>query len=95
MWLWKCKDGVTPWKTVTLLRLVLSLAITPYSQCLMDMEVSKCNCGNNFCPGQEVALFVKKHFADELVKLTSYKSKQYKQAFEEVFMKIDELLLTK
>ena len=35
--------------------------------------------------GQEVALYVKKHFAKELIKLASYKSKCYKEALEEVF----------
>ena len=45
--------------------------------------------------GQEVALFVKKHFAKELVKLASYKSKCYKEALEECFLKMDELMETK
>ena len=45
--------------------------------------------------GQEVALFVKKHFAKELVKLPSYKSKCYKEALEECFLKMDELMETK
>ena len=45
--------------------------------------------------GQEVALYVKKHFAKELVKLASYKSKCYKEALEECFIKMDELMETK
>ena len=45
--------------------------------------------------GQEVALFVKKHFAKELTKLPSYKSKCYKEALEEAFLKMDELMETK
>ena len=45
--------------------------------------------------GQEVALYVKKHFAKELVKLPSYKSKCYKEALEECFLKMDELMDTK
>jgi len=45
--------------------------------------------------GQEVALYVKKHFAKELIKLASYKSKCYKEALEECFIKMDELMETK
>lgn len=45
--------------------------------------------------GQEVALFVKKHFKNELIKLPSYKSKCYKEALEEVFLKMDEIMETK
>ena len=45
--------------------------------------------------GPEVALFDKKHFAKELVKLASYKSKCYKEALEECFLKMDELMETK
>lgn len=44
--------------------------------------------------GQEVALYVKKHYCKELVKLASYKSKQYKIALEESFQKMDELMKT-
>ena len=42
-----------------------------------------------------MALYVKKHFCKELVKLASYKSKCYKEALEEVFQKMDELMETK
>ena len=45
--------------------------------------------------GQEVALYVKKHFAKELVKLASFKSKCYKEALEECFLKMDDLMDTK
>jgi protein phosphatase 1G len=45
--------------------------------------------------GQEVALYVKKHFAKELVKLASFKSKCYKEALEECFLKMDELMESK
>jgi serine/threonine protein phosphatase PrpC len=41
-----------------------------------------------------VAIYVKKHFAKELVKLQSYKSKCYKEALEECFLKMDELMET-
>lgn len=47
-----------------------------------------------YVPGQEVALYVKKHFAKELVKLQSYKSKCYKEALEECFLKMDDLMDT-
>ena len=42
-----------------------------------------------------MALYVKKHFAKELVKLASYKSKCYKEALEEAFLKMDEMMETK
>ena len=42
-----------------------------------------------------MALWVKKHFAKEFVKLPSYKSKCYKEALEEIFIKLDELMLTR
>lgn len=38
---------------------------------------------------------MKKHFAKELVKLASFKSKCYKEALEECFLKMDELMDTK
>jgi hypothetical protein len=41
-----------------------------------------------------VALYVKKHYCKEFVKLPSYKSKQWKIALEESFAKIDELMKT-
>lgn len=44
--------------------------------------------------GQEVALYVKKHFGAELGKLKSYKSGAYKQALEECFFKMDEMMRT-
>lgn len=49
---------------------------------------------NHYILGQEVALFVKKHFAKELLKLQSYKSKCYKEALEECFLRMDELMET-
>lgn len=39
-----------------------------------------------------MALFVKKYFCKELVKLQSYKSKDYKSALEESFLKMDDLM---
>ena len=42
-----------------------------------------------------MALYVKKHFAKEMVKLASYKSKCYKEALEEAFLKMDEMMETK
>ena len=50
---------------------------------------------DSLCLGQEVALFVKKHFKNELIKLPSYKSKCYKEALEECFLKMDEIMETK
>ena len=44
--------------------------------------------------GQEVALYVKKYYCKELIKLPSYKSKQYKIALEESFQKMDEMMKT-
>lgn len=40
--------------------------------------------------GQEVALYVKKHYCKILSNLPSFKSKNYKLALEESFLKIDE-----
>lgn len=45
-----------------------------------------------FVSGQEVALWVKENFKKELVKLQSFKSKCYKEALEECFIKMDELM---
>ena len=63
----------------------------------MAIEVSELHCilMFNICLGKDVALFVEKHFADEMVKLESYKAKKYKKAFEEVFLKMDEMMLTR
>jgi len=47
-----------------------------------------------FCLGQEVALYVKKHYCKILSNLPSFKSKNYKAALEESFLKIDEQMLT-
>lgn len=55
------------------------------------MVVSK---NNSIFIGQEVALFVKKHFEKELVKLTTYKNGKYREALEEIFYKMDEMMLT-
>ena len=44
--------------------------------------------------GQEVALWVKENFKKELVKLASFKSKCYKEALEDVFLKLDQLMET-
>jgi hypothetical protein len=41
-----------------------------------------------------VALYVKKHYVKCLTGLQSFKSKMYKEALEESFMKIDEMMLT-
>ena len=53
-------------------------------------------CSANFCfiscTGQEVALWVKENFKKELVKLQSFKSKCYKEALEECFLKMDVLM---
>jgi len=44
--------------------------------------------------GQEVALYVKKHYIKLLTALPSFKSKNYRLALEESFFKIDEQMLT-
>ena len=44
--------------------------------------------------GQEVALYVKKHFGKELQKLQAYKDRAYKEALQECFQKMDEMMLT-
>lgn len=44
--------------------------------------------------GQEVATYVKKHYCRMLTGLASFKSKMYKEALEESFLKIDEMMLT-
>ena len=44
--------------------------------------------------GPEVAKFVKAHFTKSLVGHPSYKRKEYKQALEQTFLKMDRLLLT-
>ena len=44
--------------------------------------------------GQEVAFYVKKHYSKILTSLQSYKTKNYKKALEESFLKIDEQMLT-
>lgn len=41
-----------------------------------------------------MALYVKKHYVKCLVGLQSFKSKQYKEALEESFIKMDEMMLT-
>ena len=46
----------------------------------------------NHDPGSEVALFVKAHFIEELVKLRAFKEKEYKQALTTTFLLMDELM---
>lgn len=41
-----------------------------------------------------MALYVKKHYVKCLTSLQSFKSKMYKEALEESFLKIDEMMLT-
>lgn len=41
-----------------------------------------------------MALYVKKHFVKQLTALTSFKSRNYRLALEEVFLKLDEVMLT-
>jgi serine/threonine protein phosphatase PrpC len=57
----------------------------------MDMEVSTFSIFNSL--GCEVALFAKKHYVEELMKLDSFsKEKDYPKALTEVNQKIDEML---
>merc|ERR1712232_1541612 len=44
--------------------------------------------------GQATALYVKKHYVKCLTNLPSFKSKNYRLALEESFLKIDEMMLT-
>ena len=63
----------------------------------MVMEVIKISLlirNNWFALGREVALFVKDKYIAELVKLQSFKNRDYATALKESFIKIDELLRT-
>ena len=44
--------------------------------------------------GQEVALYVKKHYTKILTNLPSFKAKNFRLALEESFLKIDEVMAT-
>ena len=44
--------------------------------------------------GQEVAIYVEKHFIEELKKLENFKKGNYKQALIEVFLLIDKMLVS-
>ena len=68
-----------------------------------DAHIAYCNMDNTGVSvfgvfdghgGKEVALFVKNHFKEELVKLQSFRQKWYRQALEECFFKMDELMQT-
>jgi len=67
-----------------------------------DSHIANINLGNGISlfgvfdghGGKEVACYVKKHLAEELLKLDSYKKGDYKAALEEIFLKVDELLIT-
>ena len=65
-----------------------------YISFLLHQQISKItNFFVSICvSGQEVAIWVKENFKKELVKLQSYKSKCYKEALEEIFLKLDELM---
>lgn len=41
-----------------------------------------------------MALYVKEVFKEEFCKLQSFKSKLYKEALEEIFLKLDDLMST-
>jgi protein phosphatase 1G len=45
--------------------------------------------------GSEVAQFVAKHLVKELKKLESFKRKDYKMSLQEIFLKLDQQMLTK
>ena len=44
--------------------------------------------------GKEVSIFTKQFFKDELLKLESFKAKEYEKALKEVFKKMDDMLLS-
>ncbi|CAD8094195.1 unnamed protein product [Paramecium sonneborni] len=44
--------------------------------------------------GKEVALFVEKHFLEELQKNKNFKDQKFEEALKETFLKMDELLIT-
>jgi len=43
--------------------------------------------------GKEVAIYVKKHFTEELLKNKSFKTSNFKQAMIENFLKMDEIMV--
>lgn len=45
--------------------------------------------------GHEVAQYVEKHFVKQLKALESFKKKDYRTALQELFLKLDVLMLTK
>ena len=45
--------------------------------------------------GAEVAKYIEKHFIKELKKTDAYKKKDYRNALSDVFMKLDQAMLTK
>ena len=44
--------------------------------------------------GKEVAMYVKKHFTEELLKNKLFKANNYKQSLVETFLKMDEIMVT-
>ena len=93
MWPLVCKDGAGHWRILTLQTLIWA-TVFAYSVFLTDTEVSwKFKSRSyllTFYLGQEVALYVKKHYCKILSNLPSFKAKNYKLALEESFLKIDE-----
>ncbi len=61
---------------------------------VFDGHGGKNICIMSFKIGKEVALYVKEKFVDELKKLNSFKQKDYSTALREVFIKIDEMLVS-
>ena len=56
----------------------------------MDMEVM--TFFQSFIVGKEVALFVEKHFINELKKNEDFKKNNFKAALKQTFLRMDELL---
>lgn len=67
-----------------------------------DSHIAECDIGDGNSlfgvfdghGGPEVAKFVEKHFTKSLINSPQYKRKDFKQALEQTFMKMDRLLLT-
>ena len=60
------------------------ILMSQYSGCLMDTEVIFVS-----FIGADVAIFAKRHFAEILTSLTSFKTKDYKTALTESFIEVD------
>lgn len=87
----ECRAGETPWR---ILIFAAQIWITMCA-CLEFSTATEVHIiFKALILGREVALYVKDRFIDELKKLDSYKAKDYSKALREVFIKMDDMLLT-